>query len=500
MKRLGAILLLVLIGPLIGQAGLESQDYVLDQPTFNYGSVSTSSADSDLFGAIGSGGLSDSSNSLTQGGSGQQNVLPTPNTPVVSIKNSQTIRISVEPGSNDPYITLQVEVRRSANNDPALYDTNGQIASGDASWGAAVIWREGVQIGGLKAGERYQIRARAKGEEGSVSEWSGETAVNLSGGLVGGGLLPSAITKPIQNWLQTPVGESVGQIASKLLSPVIVASVVAQAIAVTSLVGQILIDLLLKLIAGLSPLSQFFVFFKRKKPYGRVTDSKTHRPVVGARVALLRADTKAVLDTQITDQDGRYYFTVDERQSFILRIEAPQFDIYERLFRGSAVNRQITLGLALEYDPAQLRRRQRIDRLMVVLNAWRLPLLLIGTAMWLLLYIRDGGFALWLGIYYALAWVLEIVIRTQPSPFGIITDQITHVPLGGAVVRIYNHNGRLILTFVTSANGRFTTLLRSGWYHLTVSRSGYQTSTIPRVLFTRRGTLQAIRFALKPLS
>jgi hypothetical protein len=280
--------------------------------------------------------------------------------------------------------------------------------------------------------------------------------------------------------------------------PVLVATAVVQVIAAGGLIGQLAIDLLLKMIAAVSPLSQFFVFFKRKKPFGRVIDSKHRRPVVGARVMLLNPETKVVIDTQTSDADGRYVFAVDSQTSYLLRIEANQYDLFEHLYRGTSVNRETSLGLALEYDAPQLRRRQRIDRTVVVMNAWRLPLLVVGTLMWLMLYIRDGGFTVWLGAYYALAWLLEVIIHTQPSPFGVVTDQATNRPLGGSVVRIFNAEGRLVLTFVTSANGRFRTLLRSGVYQIRVSHVGYQAVALQRVKFTKQGTLKAIKVSLKP--
>jgi 5-hydroxyisourate hydrolase-like protein (transthyretin family) len=497
-KRL--LLLLLLLWPATGQAVLESQDFILEQPTFNYGSAATSSSSHDLFGTVGSGGLSDSADAQSESGATQQNVLPTPAAPILQIKGDNSLRISVAIDSSIAYADVQVEVRRESGDTPVYYDINGQISDIYNSWGPAASWGEGVLITELKIGETYVVRARARAETESVSEWSGVSQIKLGSTLVGGGILPPELTEPIKIWLETPVGQVAATLAEKLLVPIAAALIVAQAVAAASLLGQLLLDLILKLLASLSPLSQFWVFFKRRRPYGRVIDGSTKRPVVGAHVTLLRPDTKTVLDTQITDQDGRYLFTLTERQSYLLRVEAPQFDTFERLYRGEAVNREITLGMSLEFNAHLLRRHQRFDRTLAILNAWRLPLLLMGTGMWLLLYIRDGGFVLWLGIYYALAWLLEVAIRTQPSPYGIITDQATNQPLSGAVVRVFNQDEKLVLTFVTSSNGRFATLLRSGRYEIRVSHSGYQTSVLPRVLFTRRGTLQAIRFALKPLA
>ena len=495
MRRLGLVLLLIGLSWQTARAAIESQDYVLDQPTINYGTADSNSAQNDLYGTIGAGGLSDSINSQTQVGSAEH-VLPSPELPVLVAVGESNIRISIQPGSNDPYVEFHVELS-SDRGDSISLDGNGQ--AGADAWSPAAIWSEGVTVRDLARNRTYTVRARARAERESVSDWSRSAELRLGQALVGGGWLPTTITKPIQDWFQTPTGQAVGNILDKGLLPVVIATAAIQVAAAASLLGQLLLDFVLKLVTGVSPLFQYLVFFRRRRPYGLVVDGRRRRPVANATASLLRPDTKTILDTQSTDQNGHYFFTVDTRSSYLLRIEAPEHDVYERLCRGTAVNRLVQLGVALEYSPSRLHRKQRTDRLLAWLNAWRLPLLVIGTAMWFLLYLRDGGFVFWLGLYYILAWVLELFIHTQPAPFGIVTDAVTGEPLSGAVIRVYGLGGRLAQTLVTNRQGRFSTLLRSGSYELRVSCRGYETGKRPRTLFTRQGSVQAIRVSLKPI-
>lgn len=495
MKRRYLLLLLCLWGAPVAHAAIESQGFVLDQPTFNYGSSSSSAADTDLYGTVGAGGLSDSLNSQSQIGAAER-VLPSPDVPILQVVGGSSLRIVVTAGSNDRYVDLQVELATSGQAENL--DADGKVVAG--AWTSAAIWQDGVTVRDLPRNRTYSVRARARAEDSSVSDWSRTADVSIGQPLVGGGWLPEKLTNKAQEWYGTPTGQAISKLLDRGLTPVLVATIATQAIAAASLLGQLLLDLILKLITGVSPLFQYLVFFRRKRPYGRVIDGRSHQPLSGVLVAILRPDTKTVIETQQTDQSGRYLFTTDERTSYILRVEASEHDVYERLCRGAAVNRLVSLGLSLEYNPKKLHRRQRTDRVIGILNAWRLPLLLVGTVMWLMLYLRDGGFVFWLGLYYILAWSLELFIRTQPAPFGIVADSMTKLPIGTAVVRLYGGAGRLVQTMVTNNQGRFSTLLRTGDYEMQVSARGYETVRRPRARFTRRGSLQAIRVDLKPLA
>jgi hypothetical protein len=62
---------------------------------------------------------------------------------------------------------------------------------------------------------------------------------------------------------------------------------------------------------------------------------------------------------------------------------------------------------------------------------------------------------------------------------GRVVDSITHRPLGGVQVDVFDdasraHPGRAIVTTVTNQNGSFSLLgLHSGTYHLELAKRGY---------------------------
>ncbi len=499
-KSWGLVAIAVFIFPLMAQAAIESDAYLIDQPVFNFGSATTSSVEANLSGTIGTGAFGEGDGTEAQSGAARSAVLPTPPPPLISSLSGSSVRVVADQGNNEDYLVMQVEFSAAAKPDEVFYlDLSGNFVEEAASWQPTAGWLDGVTVDGLKSGVVYQVRSRVRAEDYSVSEWSNFGNAKTGEGLIGGGWLPESLTAPIIKWLQTPAGSVLSQIVDRSVVPIIIATAAVQALAVGSLFGQLLLDLILKLLAAISPLTQYFAFFRRRRPYGEVYDGSSRKMVAGARVTLLRADTKLAVETQSTDSTGRFLFNVDDHQTYLLRVEAPHFDIYEHLWRGAAVNRRVNLGLALEYDARLLRRKQRIDQLTARMNAWRLPLLLIGTMMWLLIYIKDGGFTVWMGAYYLLAWLLELVIHLQPMPYGLITDITNNQPIGGAVIRIFGEKDRLVLTYVTSANGRFITLLKAGVYRLAVSRVGYQTEQRAAVRFSREGSAQPIRIPLRPI-
>lgn len=489
---LGSLLL-----PGMGRAEYESQGYVLDQPSFSYGSGTTTADGNELSAGVGIGSLSESSAHLIRLGEVGARVLPTPRRPLVSPLGQNAARVVIEAGSNEQYPQTQVRSRLvGGGEDLVYYDGNGQATEEAAAWQPAIIWREGVTIRGLAPGRAYEWQARIKGEEASVSEWSETASVTLGADRVGS-LLPPALVAAVRRWLGTPIGETIGEMADRLMTPLTGAVLAVQLAAVSALVGQFLLDILARLATGLSPLLQLLTLFRKKSRYGEVIDGQRRQPVSGARVTLMRADTKTAVEQQTSDAQGRFYFTQNDQNTYLLRVEAVGFDLYETAVKGRHINRRVTLGVPLEQDIRRLRRRRTLDRVFGVVNVWRIPILVLGTALWFIIYLRDGGSLIWFGYYYAAAWLLEVVVHLQSSPYGIITDELTGQPVASAVIRFIDDLGRLAVTYVTSANGRFSTLLRAGTYQIKVSRSGYQPALPPRVRLTRRGTAHGLRITLR---
>lgn len=498
---------LLLSCPTALQAAVESQDYVLEQPTFTYGYGATESDDYQLEGSIGQGGESEGEMLLRTGNPGSD-VLPTPRPPQLTVIDGTSLKAVVDVGDNDPHVLVQLEVRETGSVQPTYYGTAGRPVTEANSWGVAAIWRDGVTLHQLNTGATYAVRARVRSNEAAVSDYSPSSFVTMTGQAVadqnksqGGTVaLPPALAQLVDAWLDSPTGQAAAAVAEKVVVPLVLAGAAVQVVAASSLLGPILGDLLARLILGISSGSNLFMFFRRRRDIGQVIDGETGRPITGARVSLLRPDTKIVVESQVTDSEGRYLFAVDTRQIFIVRVEAEKHEPYEQTVKGAAVNQRVVLGVSLEFNQRSLARYQRVDSVFRLLAKWRVPLLVLGTAAWMVLFLRDGGYTIWLGVYYALAWGLELFVRLQPQPYGKVQDKLTGDPLSAAVIRISNKQGRLISTLVTGESGRFSTLMRPGTYGIKVSKAGYQTSDLIWMRFSRRGSAQALNLSLTPIT
>jgi hypothetical protein len=83
----------------------------------------------------------------------------------------------------------------------------------------------------------------------------------------------------------------------------------------------------------------------------------------------------------------------------------------------------------------------------------------------------------------AVGRVLGIVKSRQP--IGVVYDAVTKLPLGRAIVRLYEANShRLVETDVTTATGTFSFLPQEGYYYLRVSKPGYAYPT--RLVISKR--------------
>lgn len=92
---------------------------------------------------------------------------------------------------------------------------------------------------------------------------------------------------------------------------------------------------------------------------------------------------------------------------------------------------------------------------------------------------------LWYYIVRLLIWLrgLIFIFRKKRQRWGLVYDSVTKQPIGGAIVRLYHEDGRLIETEVTSQTGTFSFLPVVGRYRLLVTKPGY---VFPSVKITSR--------------
>ncbi len=223
-----------------------------------------------------------------------------------------------------------------------------------------------------------------------------------------------------------------------------------------------------------------FLRFKRKKPWGKVLDKLTGKPLRGALVQIYENEFKKMKDAQITDADGRFSAIVAPGK-YYLKISRSGFEVSETpvinvTSPDQILNLEIYLNSSLEiFDSNYIRKLNIWNRLKRILDAVNPYLLAFGTLIGTINVIVVPNAINYAGllIYIILDTVKIYLAFNFIKPFGKVIDQ-NGKPVSLAVIRIFEEEKNLLLsTKVTDEDGRFNFLLSSGKYYLTCSKSGF---------------------------
>lgn len=485
------VIVLCVGGLHVTHADYESSEYVLDSVGWRSIPADGESSNYTINGSAGFGQANPESNDTSlHAGSTDTAFLPTPPAPLMSPVTTEVgaVHLTVRLGENDPHVSVQV--RLIDTNQKVIYVAPNGAATTATTWNSYLTWgSSGKDIHNL-AITGYVAQVRMRADDFSISEWSAESAVvtpvakpsNPADSPLISIRLPESVQGIITS-LQKKIRESgisgVAQALATALVPLTAIAALSQIATVGGFLFQIIFEIINRLFGTLLSGLQFFSLYKNRRVYGQVFDGISRRPLPGAHVELLRPDTRRLIDSQVTDDKGQYYFLSDQHVSYIVRVTHDHFDPFEKVVHGR-VNIVVHLGLQLEYDTDQLRRRAKRALTLEKMNALRLWLLVIGTVAWGILFLGDQGGWLGyaLGAYYVVAWSLELYVRRQPRPYGLVVDATSGNPLGLVVVRIQNKEGALVSTVVCDDRGRFATWLRPGEYGFNFTKAGYQPAVI----------------------
>lgn len=166
-------------------------------------------------------------------------------------------------------------------------------------------------------------------------------------------------------------------------------------------------------------ISAIYNWLKKIKPWGIIYNSQTKQPVVLATVRLFSADDKKLLQTIVTDQEGRFNFLV-QPGSYYLEVVKEGFHFPSRIVTGEQDGKYSNLyqGRILKvdkenaflhpniaFDPVSKETKSILTKTKFgfgqLVNILRLPLLIISTVITLLLAII---------FQIASAWVVFVVL------------------------------------------------------------------------------------------
>ncbi len=279
--------------------------------------------------------------------------------------------------------------------------------------------------------------------------------------------------------------KEVQEVNKKVIAPTVVATTVVAT-------APSLLNVILPLFRFLFLQPLLLVGRKRRYKWGMVYNSLNKLPVDLAVVRLIDAQTKRVVQSKVTDKNGRFGFIVKPGK-YILKVvkkgyifpsnvlrkiksDGKLLDIYHgeiiEVVSNSAVTPNIPLDIEGESKtPWRIWRHKifvgiqhSISILGIVLTAFSFyvsPSLYIGS--FLIIHI----------IIYTLFVVY--VKPKKPKTWGIVYDRQTKKPIKKVIIKLFsNQYNRLITSQITDNNGRYAFLVGPSQYKIVLEKKGYK--------------------------
>ncbi|MCX6740764.1 MAG: isopeptide-forming domain-containing fimbrial protein [Candidatus Parcubacteria bacterium] len=245
-----------------------------------------------------------------------------------------------------------------------------------------------------------------------------------------------------------------------------------------------------------------YLFRKKREKWGIVYDSLSKMPIDLALVRLFRKNDNKLIQTKVTDREGRYIFVVEETGEYYISVIKPGYIYPTRylqaevqdakfidLYHGEGLNvteKSAVITANIPLDPSEKIKLPVQD----VIRSYAIKNLriIVSYAGLLLAFII---FIIYPTLITGCALILHILLYTvfsrimnpgKPKSWGIIYDKSTKKPLKSSVVRIFNTRfNKLLETQVTDSQGRYAFLVGQNHYQLLSEKPGYQPKEIAEI-------------------
>lgn len=236
------------------------------------------------------------------------------------------------------------------------------------------------------------------------------------------------------------------------------------------------------------------LFPKRRKGWGVVYHSLSKMPVDLAIVRLYEKVTNRLVQTRVTDKEGRFAFFVQPGQYYI-KVIKPSFSFptgflkdkkedekYFDLYHGEEItvtekNTLITPNIPL--DPAGEATTKPDKRIVLAYYGRKVqnviaPLGIFAAAISVLISPKIWMVAILVGHCLLYALFRRLARSKKPKSWGIVYENQTKKPVGLTVARIFETEyNKLLETQVTDGRGRYSFLVGSNAYYVTFSKPGF---------------------------
>ncbi len=290
------------------------------------------------------------------------------------------------------------------------------------------------------------------------------------------GIISGEIVNAIQNFRVIPEVQKGVDVAA----PAVLTASVASTIVLS--LGFDLFPLLQYLIT--SPILLFWR--RRRKSWGVVYDAITKMPIDLAIVRLYRLTDGRLVQSRVTDSNGRYFFLADQgefrisvtKKSFVFPSEylkgklqdGGYLDLYHgEPIRVSEENATIaanvpmdTLSAAAQHAPARIRFKRLLRSVQYIVAIGGILLALA------VVILRPSIFTVAIFIFQLVVYlfVRRLAKVKKPRGWGIVHDEDTNKPISNVVVRIFEPvYNKLLATAVTDKKGRYNFLVGPNKYY-----------------------------------
>jgi predicted GH43/DUF377 family glycosyl hydrolase len=223
---------------------------------------------------------------------------------------------------------------------------------------------------------------------------------------------------------------------------------------------------------------------RKKYSWGRVIDSQTGEPVTLATVRIFDKEKNKLLESQLTDSQGRFGFLVVPGSYYLDIINnnyAFPSQINNSSYHGQALEvkdaQMLALDVSVDLKIAKISNRiKTFNMFQNILNIIKWPLLIWGTFSVIMYYLLSHNtYNLVMLVLYAIIWLIEIYyLFSTVKSIGKVSDAQSSNGLDLAIVRLFNNDsGKLVNTRVTNKLGSYSVLANEGNYYLTALKQGY---------------------------
>ena len=224
-----------------------------------------------------------------------------------------------------------------------------------------------------------------------------------------------------------------------------------------------------------------FLRWRRPKPWGKIYNQLTSRPIQGATVRVFEETFQKLKDTQFTDEAGRFGFLVAPG-TYYLSVSKPGFQENRSnliTIKGEEESLNISLAMLPETSATQRIKPflKTLSSILRFINRINPIILAFGTlASVAVIIILPTTFNFIILVVYLLLDVLRFILAKRVlKSFGQVVDKNNRQPIALAIVRIFDTNKNWLLSTRASDNyGRFKVLLAPGEYHITCAKIGYK--------------------------